>query len=123
MEARMFRKLLAVATIAGSIAHPTTVASQALLSDQRDAIAHMANAAIADRACEMRVNQELLNTTMHHAGLSLADFEAQPYRAALLEAARNAQLSLKAFGSKVVCDRLDAMYGPTGLRIPGLVAR
>ncbi|MCT7377314.1 hypothetical protein [Chelativorans salis] len=119
----MFRELLTVAAITTFTAHPTTALSQALFSDQRDAIAHMANAVIADEQCEMRVNQEVLNATMRHVGLGLVDLEAQPYRAAVAEAAQEAQLSLQVFGSQVVCDRLDAMYGPTGLRIPGLIAR
>jgi hypothetical protein len=123
MEDRMFREFLAVATIATFIEGPTIALSQALLSDQRDAIPHMANAAIADEQCEMRVNQEVLKTTMLHVGLNLVDLEVEPYKSALAEAAQEAQVGLEASGSKIVCDRLDTMYGPTGLRIPGLIAR
>jgi hypothetical protein len=123
MEDRMFRELLAGATIAILIACPTTALSQALLSDQRDAVTHMANAAIADEQCDMRANQEILNTAMVHVGLTLADLEVEPYKSAFAEATRQAQVSLEASGSQVVCDRLDTMYGATGLRIPGLVAR
>jgi hypothetical protein len=123
MEDRMFREFLAVATIATFIAGPTIALSQALLSDQRDAIAHMANAAIADELCEMRVNQEVLDITMVHVGLNLVDLAAEPYKSAFTEAAQEAQVSLEASGSQEVCDRLDTMYGATGLRIPGLIAK
>jgi hypothetical protein len=123
MEDGMFGKMLAVAAIATLTAGPTSAFSQALLSDQQDAMAHMANAAIADERCEMRVNQEVLRATMVHVGLSMADLEAEPYKSAFTEAAQQAQLSLEASGSQVVCDRLDTMYGATGLRVPGLIAR
>jgi hypothetical protein len=123
MEDRMFREFLAGATIVTFIAGPTIARSQALLSDQRDAIAHMANAAIAEELCEMRVNQEVLNTTMLHVGLNLVDLEVEPYKSAFTEAAQEAQVSLEASGSQVVCDRLDTMYGATGQRILGLIAR
>ncbi|WP_265519136.1 hypothetical protein [Nitratireductor luteus] len=119
----MHRAVLAVATVAAFIADPTIALAQALLSDQRDGIAHMANAAIAEEQCQMQVNQEVMTTTMGHVGLELMDLEDHPYRAAFEEAVREAQLSIEVYGSHVVCDRLEAMYGPTGLRIPGLVAR
>ncbi|WP_394892642.1 hypothetical protein ACG873_14710 [Mesorhizobium sp. AaZ16] len=119
----MFREFLAVAATATFIADPTIALSQALLSDQRDAIAHMANAAIAGELCEMRVNQEVIDITMVHVGLNLVDLEAEPYKSAFTEAAQEAQVSLKASGSQAVCDRLDTMYGATGLRIPGLITR
>lgn len=119
----MFREFLAGATISTFFACPTIALSQALLSDQRDAIAHMANAAIADEQCDMRVNQEVLNIAIVHVGLNLKDLEVEPYKSAYTEAALEARVSLEASGNQVVCDRLDTMYGATGLRIPGLVAR
>ncbi|MCT7378341.1 hypothetical protein N5A92_25345 [Chelativorans sp. EGI FJ00035] len=83
----------------------------------------MANAVIADEQCEMPVDQDVLNTAMVHAGLNLMDLEAKPYESAFAEAAQEAQVSLEVSGSQEVCDRLYTMYGPTGLRIPGLIAR
>lgn len=96
---------------------------QAVLSDQRDALAHMVNAAIAAEQCGMRVNQEMLEAALSHAGLATADITAEPFRSIGAELTEGAQKSLQAAGAATVCNRLEAMYGPTGQRVPGLLAK
>lgn len=118
---RNFRKTV----IAGAIlvVSPAIASSQALLSDQKDVMAHMANAALAAEECGMRVDQDVLDATMAHVGLASADLEAEPYKSASERAAQEARISVEALGSEVVCERLDLMYGATGFRIPGVLAR
>lgn len=118
---RRLAELILVTSIVVGL--PTAASSQALLADQKDMMAHLANVAIAAEECAMSVDHELLDATMAEVGLARAEIETEPYRSALAEAAQEAQISLEASGLEVVCERLDAMYGPTGLRLPGVLAR
>lgn len=120
MERDLAKLLFATAII---VVFPTTASAQALLSDQTDMMAHMANAALAAEVCGMRIDQEVLDGTMAHIGLASEDTQVEPYRSAFERAANEAQISVEALGSEAVCERLDLMYGPTGFRIPGVLAR
>lgn len=102
---------------------PTTASAQALLSDQRDVLAHAANAAVAAAHCRMSVDEQLLDAALTDAGLAWADLEAEPYKSTLGRATQEAQASIEASGRDAVCERLEAMYGATGFRLPGVLAR
>ena len=113
------------AMLAGAVffASAGSATSQAVMSDQRDALAHMVNAALAAEQCGMQVNEEMLEATLSHAGLARADLGAEPFSSTVAELTDGAQKSLQEAGAATVCKRLETMYGPTGQRVPGLLAQ
>ncbi len=116
-------RLLALACLTAHLALASlpSASAQALMSDQRDFFAHMANAALAVEHCGMRVNKEVLDASLTEVGLAKSDLTVEPIKSAMALAAKEAEISLAALGTQQLCDRFEAMYGATGQRLPGLL--